>query len=80
MEMKSLMKMTWMEAKLFLREPVGAFFTLVLPLMMLFIFASIYNSKPIPDIGGLGSISNYLPVLTAMMIGTSGLMSTTITM
>ena len=36
-EMKSLLKMTWMEAKLFLREPVGAFFTLVFPLMMLFI-------------------------------------------
>ncbi len=38
--MKSLLKMTWMEAKLFLREPVGAFFTLVFPLMMLFLFGS----------------------------------------
>ncbi len=42
--MKSLLKMTWMEAKLFLREPVGAFFTLVFPLMMLFLFGSIYGN------------------------------------
>ena len=44
--MKSLLKMTWMEAKLFLREPIGAFFTLVFPLMMLFLFGSIYGNKP----------------------------------
>jgi len=29
----SLLKMTWMEAKLFLREPASAFFTLVFPLI-----------------------------------------------
>ena len=30
--MKSLMKMTWMETKLFLREPVGSLFHTDLPL------------------------------------------------
>ena len=50
--MKSLLKMTWMEAKLFLREPVGAFFTLVFPLMMLFLFGSIYGNKPTPMFNG----------------------------
>ena len=49
-EMKSLLKMTWMEAKLFLREPVGAFFTLVFPLMMLFMFGSIYGNEPAADV------------------------------
>jgi ABC-2 type transport system permease protein len=44
--MKSLSKMTWMEAKLFLREPVGAFFTLLFPLIMLFIFGTIYSNTP----------------------------------
>ena len=43
--MKSLLKMTWMEAKLFLREPVGAFFTLVFPLMFLFLFGSISGNE-----------------------------------
>ncbi|MBN1371369.1 MAG: ABC transporter permease [Anaerolineaceae bacterium] len=78
--MKSLMKMTWMEAKLFLREPVSAFFTLIFPLLMLLIFGSIYNSQPEGVPGGTGMISPLIPSFTAMIIGVVGLMSVTITM
>ena len=78
--MKSLLKMTWMEAKLFLREPMGTFFTLVFPLMMLFLFGSIYGNEPTPMFNGRGTIDISLPTYTAMIIGTTGLMSTTITM
>jgi ABC-2 type transport system permease protein len=78
--MKSLLKMTWMEAKLFLREPVGTFFTLVFPLMLLFLFGSIFGNEPNPTFGGRGTIDISLPIYTAMIIGTTGLMSTTITM
>jgi ABC-2 type transport system permease protein len=78
--MKSLLKMTWVETKLFLREPVGAFFTLVFPLMMLFIFGTIYGNQPAPESGGQGAIDNLIPAFTGMIIGITGLMSTTITM
>jgi len=78
--MKSLLKMAWMEAKLFLREPVGAFFTLVFPLMFLFLFGSISGNEPTPMFGGQRTIDAAIPSLTAMIIGTTGLMSTTITM
>jgi ABC-2 type transport system permease protein len=78
--MKSLLKMTWMEAKLFLREPVGAFFTLVFPLMMLFLFGSIYGNEPTPMFGGHGTIDISIPAYTAMIIATTGLMAITITM
>jgi len=78
--MKSLLKMTWMEAKLFLREPVGAFFTLAFPLMMLFLFGSIYGNEPTPMFGGHGTIDISIPAYTAMIIATTGLMSITITM
>ena len=78
--MKSLLKMTWMETKLFLREPMGAFFTLAFPLMMLFLFGSIYGNKPVPEFGGQGTIDVSIPAYTAMIIATSGLMSVTITM
>ena len=78
--MKSLLKMTWMEAKLFLREPVGAFFTLAFPLMMLFLFGSIYGNKPVPEFGGQGTIDVSIPAYTAMIIAISGLMAITITM
>jgi ABC-2 type transport system permease protein len=78
--MKSLFKMTWMELKLFFREPIGAFFTLVFPLMMLFLFGSIYGNEPYDYFGGLGTIDISIPAYTAMIIGTSGLMSINITM
>ncbi len=78
--MKSLLKMTWMETKLFLREPVGAFFTLVFPLMMLFIFGSIYGSQSAPQSGSQGTVDILIPALIAMVIGITGLMSVTITM
>lgn len=78
--MKSLLKMTWMEAKLFLREPVGAFFTLIFPLMMLFIFGTIYGNQTSAETGGKGAIDSLIPAFSAMIIGITGLMSTTITM
>ncbi len=79
--MKNLLRITWMETKLFVREPVSAFFTLIFPLMMLFIFGTIYGSQPIP--GGVstqGAIGNLIPAFTAMIIGMTGLMPITITM
>jgi ABC-2 type transport system permease protein len=79
--MKSLLRMTWMEAKLFLREPVSAFFTLIFPLIMLFIFGFIYgNVPPPPGTDTQSAIEVLIPALSAMVIGTTGLMAVTITM
>ncbi len=78
--MKSLLKMTWMEGKLFLREPVGAFFTLVFPVMMLFIFGTIYGNNPPPGSNSQGAIEALIPAFSAMVIGISGLMPVTITL
>ena len=79
--MKSVLKMTWMEAKLFLREPVSAFFTLIFPLLMLFIFGSIYGSNPVPGTTSTQSaIGALIPAFTAMVIGITGLMPITITL
>jgi ABC-2 type transport system permease protein len=78
--MKSFLKMTWMEAKLFLREPMSAFFTLVFPLIYLFMYGAISGNKPTPMYGGRGTIDAAIPSLTAVIIGITGLMSTTMTM
>jgi ABC-2 type transport system permease protein len=79
--MKSLLKMTWMEAKLFLREPASAFFTLIFPLMMLFIYGTIFSNSPIPTPGGSeNAIGNLIPSFAAMSIGIVGLMPVTITL
>lgn len=73
--MRGLWKLIWTEAKLFVREPEAAFFTLAFPLMPLFIFGSIYGNKPTPFFGGRGSIDVSVPAYIAMIIGTMGLMS-----
>ena len=78
--MKSLIKMTWMEAKLFLREPAGAFFTLVFPLFMLVLFGTIYGNNPPPGSSSQGAIQAIIPAFSAMIIGLTGLMPVTITL
>jgi ABC-2 type transport system permease protein len=78
--MKSLLKMSWMEAKLFLREPASAFFTLVFPLIYLFLYGAISGNEPTPMYGGQRTIDAAVPALTAVIITMAGLMSNTMTM
>jgi ABC-2 type transport system permease protein len=77
--MNSLLKMTWVESKLFVREPVGFFFTLIFPLMMLFLFGSIYGNMPSEYLHGQGSVDISVPAYTAMIIATTSLVGLTIT-
>jgi ABC-2 type transport system permease protein len=67
--------MTLVEVKLYLREPMAAFFTLIFPLMMLFIFGSIYGNEPTSFFDGRGSVDVSVPAYMAMIIGTVGLIS-----
>jgi len=78
--MRGFWKLTLMEIKLFLREPMAAFFTLAFPLMLLFLFGSIYGNKPTPFFGGYGYVDASVPAYTAMIIATSGLLSLPIVM
>ncbi len=71
--MNALAKMTWVELKLKLREPVGSFFTLVFPLLLLFLFGGIYGNDPSPFLGGRGGVDNSVPGYIAMIIGTAGM-------
>jgi ABC-2 type transport system permease protein len=78
--MRGFWKLTWIEAKLFFRIPIMAFFTLAFPLMILFIFGGIYGNAPSQMFGGLGSVDVSIPAYTGMIIGTSALLSLTITL
>ena len=78
--MRAFLKYTWVEIKLFLREPMGAFFTLVFPLVMLFLFGSIYGNEPDTLFNGYGTVDISIPAYTAMIISTTGIMAISITM
>lgn len=77
--MRGFWQLTWTELKLFLREPVATFFTLVFPLMMLFLFGSIYGNNPTPFFGGYGSVDVMVPSYMAMVMANTGLMGLAIT-
>jgi ABC-2 type transport system permease protein len=77
--MKGFWKLAWVEVKLYLRQPEAAFFTLVFPVLLLFLFGSIYGNKPNPFFGGRGMVDVSAPAYLAMIIGSTGLMSMAIT-
>jgi len=78
--MRGLGKLTWVEMKLFLREPIGAFFALVFPVMLLLLFGGIYGNEPAEIFGGHGTIDVSVPAYTGLIIGTTGLVSLTISL
>ena len=73
--MNALLKMTRAEFKLALREPIATFFTLVFPVLILFLFGSIYGNEPSEFLGGRGNVDNSVPGYIAMVIATTGMMS-----
>ena len=72
--MRSLWKLMLVQAKLYLREPVGAFFTLLFPPLGLILFGFIYGNDPVPLFGGRGSMDVSVPAYVGMIVGTVGLM------
>ncbi len=73
--MSAFWRLTWTEAKLFLREPAAAFFTLAFPLLLLFIFGAIFGNEPSQRFGGLGMMDISVPGYMGMIIANMGLMS-----
>ncbi len=73
--MRSLWKLTFTQAKLYLREPMAAFFTIIYAPMMLVLFGMIYGNDPSPLFGGLGPMDVSVPAYTALIIVTVGLIS-----
>ncbi len=80
--MRTLLKLTWVEIKLFIREPITVIFTLALPVIFLFVMGGVFGNTP--DTGdsgvvvfrGVGPLDYYIPAyfaLVMMAIGTVAL-------
>jgi ABC-2 type transport system permease protein len=63
-----------LELLLFFRNPAAAFFTLVFPLILLFVFGSTFGNSPGPG-RQFGFMDLSVPGYLAMIIGSTGLMA-----
>lgn len=79
--MRAVRRLTWVELKLFVREPLTAVFTFAFPLVMLFVLAEVFgNSVETDDQGsvvyrGVGPIDFYVPAYVALVAAAVGLVS-----
>ena len=78
--MKPFLKLTYTELKLQLREPVGLFFTLAFPVMLMALFGVIFGNEAEEFLGGYGQVDLSVPGYIGMIIGTVGLLGIPITM
>ncbi len=75
--MTSLRAMTWVELKLFAREPLTVLFVLVLPVALLYVLNGVFGSQPAdPGIWeGLSAVDFYPPSYLALVAATAGVLS-----
>jgi ABC-2 type transport system permease protein len=66
-------KLTIVQAKLYLREPMAAFFTLAFGPALLILLGFIFRNVPDPMYGGRGYLDMAVPAYMAMIIGIVGL-------
>lgn len=69
--MRGLYQLTLTELRLFLREPAAAFFTLAFPLILLFVFGSIFGNEPAEEYGNRwGAVDVMVMGYIGLIIGT----------
>ncbi|MFO7682274.1 MAG: ABC transporter permease [Chloroflexota bacterium] len=78
--MKPFLKLTYSELKLQLREPIGLFFTLAFPIMLLVLFGTIFGNEADAFLGGYGQVDLSVPGYIGMIIGTIGMLGIPISM
>jgi ABC-2 type transport system permease protein len=73
---RGLWKLTWLEIKIFLREPMGAFGSIFFPVLVFIgVGRFLGGSLPTSSIGVAGFVRVGLPVLASVLIALSGVLS-----
>src|ERR1700685_117846 len=74
--LRGLWKLTWIEIKIFLREPLGAIGTIVIPVLVFLVAGRIAGHGLAPSsLGASNFISVGLPVLASVLIAISAVLS-----
>jgi ABC-2 type transport system permease protein len=75
-EVRALATSTWIEVKLFLREPLTVIFTLALPLLFLFVLGGVFGNTPTPGYyRGAGPLDFYVPGYVSLVWAAVGLLA-----
>src|SRR5512136_2131269 len=77
--MVGLRKLAFVQAKLYLREPMSAFFTLLFGPSLLLLLGFIFGNEPGPATGGLGYLDQSVSAYMAMIIAIVGFTAVPIT-
>jgi ABC-2 type transport system permease protein len=71
--MRTLAKLTWVEMKLFSREPITVIFSLAFPLVMLVVLAGVFGNEVDPEFRDAIPVDYYVPGYLAVVIASIGL-------
>jgi ABC-2 type transport system permease protein len=77
--MRGFGQLTWVNIKLYLRDPMATFFTLAFPPLLIVVFGAMFGNEPQMAFGSLGSMDLSMPGYTALILGTVGLLGIPIT-
>ncbi len=75
MSPRALVRLTWVESKLFFREPLALLFTLAFPLIVLVVIAGVFASSSGRVFRGVGGSEYYVASYVGVVIGSIGLVS-----
>jgi ABC-2 type transport system permease protein len=68
--------LSWIELKLFLRDPISVVFTLALPPLVLYVLAEVFGNTPDPQgtvFRGFGPTDYYVPAYVGLVVASLGL-------
>lgn len=74
--MRTLIKTSWIELKLFAREPLTMLFTFAIPLVFLYVLGGVFGNTPDPGVyRGFGAMDFYVPAYIALVVASIGLIA-----
>ena len=74
--MRGLCKLTWIEIKIFLREPLGAFGTIGMPVLIFMVLSRLLDGRRVPATFGVSSfIRTGVPTFVAVLMAISAVLS-----
>ena len=78
--MRTMARLSWVDVKLFLREPLTVVFSLALPLIILFVLGGVFGNEPSGPgeevvFRGIGPMTYYVPAYLALVIASVSVIS-----